>query len=83
MKKTLSNTLGILLMITGSAFAGTGGQSDDSGWLWMVFLGFGALILVFQLVPSLILFGSMLKGLFSSTTKENVAVTETKGTRNS
>lgn len=83
MKKIFSNTAGLLLMITGSAFAGTGGQSDENGWLWMLFLGFGALILVFQLVPSVILFGSMLKGLFSSTSKENAVAAENKGTRNS
>lgn len=83
MKRTLTNTAGMLFMITGSAFAGTGAQGDDNGWLWMVFLGFGALILLFQFVPSLILFGSMLKALFSSTTKESIAVTENKGTRNS
>jgi len=33
--------------------------------LWVIlFLGLGALIVIFQLIPSLVLFGSMMKGLF-------------------
>jgi len=83
MKAILSNSVGILLMIAGSAFADTGGSADENGWLWMLFLGFGALIVVFQFVPSMILFASMLKGLFSSPAKENPATSETNGTRHS
>ncbi len=33
--------------------------------LVLLFLGLGALIIVFQLMPGLLLFGSMLRGLFS------------------
>lgn len=35
----------------------------------VLFLGFAALIVAFQLIPSLVLFGSMLKGLFGSSVK--------------
>lgn len=83
MKSILSSSAGIILMIAGSAFAGTGASSEENGWLWMLFLGFGALIIVFQLVPSMILFGSMLRGLFSSAAKESSTTSETNGTRNS
>ena len=83
MKSMLANSSGILLMIAGSAFADTGAGGEESGWLWMLFLGFGALIIVFQLVPSMILFGSMLKGLFSSTVKETTTAAGDDGTKGS
>jgi hypothetical protein len=79
MKSILSNSTGILLLIAGSAFADTGAGTAENGWLWMLFLGFGALIVAFQLVPSMILFGSMLRGLFSTAAKESSASTETNG----
>ena len=66
MKSIISTTAGMLLMIAASAFAGTSASAEENGWLWIAFLGFGALIIVFQLVPSMILFSSMLRGLFSS-----------------
>jgi hypothetical protein len=80
MKSILSNSIGILLLIAGSAFAGTNAGAEENGWLWMIFLGFAALIVVFQLVPSVILMGAMLKGLFTSAEKETSA---TGGTKNS
>lgn len=83
MKSIITNTAGILIMIAGSAFADTGAGANENGWLWMLFLGFGALIVVFQLVPSAILFGSMLKGLFGSPLKADPAVTEANETRKS
>jgi len=83
MKSTIANSSGILLMIAGSAFADTGAGGEESGWLWMLFLGFGALIIVFQLVPSMILFGSMLKGIFSSPVKESSSAAENDGTKGS
>ncbi len=83
MKSMIANSSGILLMIAGSAFADTGTGGEESGWLWMLFLGFGALIIVFQLVPSMILFGSMLKGLFSSTAKETTTAAGDDGTKGS
>jgi uncharacterized membrane protein len=83
MKSILSTSVGILLMIAGSAFADTGAAVEENGWLWMLFLGFGALIVVFQLVPSVILFASMIKGLFGSPVKENPNASETNGNGNS
>lgn len=82
MKSILSNSAGIILMIAGSAFADTGAGTEENGWLWMLFLSFGALIVVFQLVPSMMLFASMLRGVFGAS-KASPAVTETKGDKNS
>jgi hypothetical protein len=83
MKSILSNSVGILLMVAGSAFADTGASADENGWLWMLFLGFGALIVVFQLVPSMILLGSMLRGIFGSPVKQGSTANQTSGTTKS
>lgn len=37
---------------------------------WQLFIGFGALVLVFQTIPAMILFIGMLKGLFSPADKK-------------
>ena len=61
----------ISLVITGTkTLAATGAKNDDSlGLMATFFIAFGILIIVFQLVPGLMLFGGMLKGLFSSADK--------------
>lgn len=74
MKSIFTNSAGIVLLMAGTAFAGSGADAGENGWLWMLFLGFAALIVVFQLVPSVILLGAMLKGLFSA--KESPAAPE-------
>ena len=76
MKSILTNTAGILVMTAGSAFAGIGADVTENGWLWMLFLGFGSLIVVLQLVPCVILGGAMLKGLFSKAAAESTAAPE-------
>jgi hypothetical protein len=48
------------------ALASSDPETMGSSLLVLLFLGFGGLIVVFQLIPSLMLFGSMLKGLFGS-----------------
>jgi hypothetical protein len=55
------------------AIAATEANPEGSNLLLAVFLGFGAMIVVFQLIPSLILFGSMLKGIFSRSDKQVLA----------
>jgi hypothetical protein len=80
MKSILTNTVGILIMLAGSAFADSGAGADENGWLWMLFLGFGALIVVLQLVPAVILCGSMIKGLIGSPLKLGSATAEARDT---
>jgi hypothetical protein len=82
MKSIIAKSAGILIMLAGSAFADAGAGVNDNGWLWMLFLGFGAVIVVFQLVPSVILMGAMLKGLFGSPIEKASAASE-PGTRDS
>jgi hypothetical protein len=69
MKRSFINSTAILMTGAANAFAGSG-TSEQGGWLWTLFIGFGALIIVFQLIPATVLFGSMLKGLFSATAKK-------------
>ena len=44
-------------------------EATGTSLLVLLFLGFGALIVAFQLIPSVVLFSSMLKGLFGSAVK--------------
>ncbi len=60
--KTVLATI-LTFIATSTAFAASGAQSEDSGLLVALFLGVGALIIAFQLLPGLTLFGSMMKGL--------------------
>ena len=49
-----------------SAFAATtGAAGEGSGPLVWFFIGFGVLVVMLQAVPAVILFVSMLKGVFS------------------
>ncbi len=54
-----------------SAFAtSTGSAADGSGPLTWFFIGFGVMVIMLQAVPALILFASMIKGLFAAPEKE-------------
>jgi hypothetical protein len=66
-----------MMTITGSIMATTtpalafGGPEATGTSMWvMLFLGFGALIVVCQLIPGLVLLSSMFKTLFGKTVKE-------------
>lgn len=76
MKSIITNTIGILFIIAGSAFADTGAGASENGWLWILFLGFAAVIVVFQLIPSVILLGAMLKGAFGAPIKSSVTAAD-------
>lgn len=51
------------------AYAAESAQSGEGGFLLFVFLGFFALVILFQLVPGLAMFWGILKGVFSSPSK--------------
>lgn len=46
--------------------AGKGGEIGVAGWL---FIGFMALIVVMQLIPAVMMFGSMMSAIFTRTKK--------------
>lgn len=64
MKNIIRNTLVALSCFSTSAFAAAEVGSEGGSFLLTLFIGFFALIVVFQLVPAIILFFGMLKGLF-------------------
>jgi hypothetical protein len=71
----------LILTITAATLAATpayaASETGEVGLLMWMFLGFGALIVVMQTIPGMILFGSMLKGMFSKSAK----VTEDPATK--
>lgn len=64
MKNIIRNTLIILSCFSSAAYAATDAGTEGGSFLLTLFIGFFALIIVFQLVPAVILFFGMLKGLF-------------------
>ena len=67
--KTLRTLVTVLISSATTALAATGVQGQEHGILVYFFIGFFALIIVSQLVPALILFFGMVKGVFSSSEK--------------
>jgi hypothetical protein len=65
MKNIIRNTLVIFSCFASSAFAAAETGTEGGSFLLTLFIGFFALIVVFQLVPAVILFVGMLKGLFA------------------
>jgi hypothetical protein len=70
--KTLRTVVTVLISSATTAFAATGVQSQEHGILVYFFIGFFALIIVSQLVPALILFIGMVRGVFSPSEKVSV-----------
>lgn len=65
MKRTMT-TLGALMAMATPAMAG-GMETEGTSLVTILLIGFGALIVVGQLIPALVLFGGMVKGLFRAT----------------
>ena len=65
MKTTLRMLVTLLAGSASAAYAAQGAESQSAGLLAYLFIGFFALIVVTQLVPAMILFVGMVKGLFS------------------
>lgn len=67
----------LISMVAGSvsaAYAAVGSHNDGAGILTYLFVGFFALIVVAQLVPAMILFFGLVKGLFFRQEKTSVKV---------
>jgi hypothetical protein len=68
--RTLIMTILVTLGWVAPALAAEGGAAKGSSLLLILFLGFAALIIVFQFIPGLVLFFSMLKGIFTAAPKK-------------
>ena len=66
-----------MLITATEALAYGGGESGEGlSFMMILFMGFGAVILVFQIFPALILFCGMVKGIVSATKREKATVTK-------
>ncbi len=72
--KTMRMLMTMVVGTASAAFAATGTHGEDTGVLAYFFVGFFALIIVTQLVPALILFFGMIKGVFYRPEKTSVKV---------
>ncbi len=70
MKRTMTTVAGTLMFVATPALATAGTEATGTGMLAILFLGFGALIVAAQLLPGLVLFCTMLKGLFGKVGKK-------------
>ncbi|HEY5674809.1 MAG TPA: hypothetical protein VIR78_13965 [Malonomonas sp.] len=64
MKNIIRNTLIVLAGFSTTAHAAAEAGGEGGSFLLTLFIGFFALIIVFQLIPAVLLFAGMLKGLF-------------------
>ena len=76
--KLIITVLTAIMVKATPALASSGQETVGTSLLVLLFLGFGVLIVVCQLIPSLVLFCSMLKGLFDSATKNTMTKTGAK-----
>ncbi len=73
--RVLKSTI-IAMLITATEALAYGEVSAGEGlsFMMILFMGFGALILVFQIFPALILFIGMIKGIVAPAVKKDKAV---------
>lgn len=62
--KTLATWILVVAATVTQALAAGGGADEGMGMLATLFATFCALIIAFQCVPGMLMFGGMLKGLF-------------------
>ena len=76
--RTMRNTVRIIalmaLLSASSAFAASGSESGGIGIVGWIFIGVIAAVVAFQLIPAMVLFGSMLVAIFGKAARhENAA----------
>ncbi len=64
MKNTVRVVTLMTLLCASSAFAASGAESGGIGLIGWIFIGVIAAIVAFQLIPAMVLFGSMLVAIF-------------------
>lgn len=70
MKNTLRNTLVALISFSSPAFAAGNSGAGEGSLLLSLFIGFFALIIVFQLVPATLMLIGMIRGLLGRDQKK-------------
>jgi len=64
MKNTLRIVTAVAILSATPVLAASGTKVEGIGLIGWLFIGFFAAIIVFQLIPSLVVLGSMLVGIF-------------------
>ena len=64
MKNTFRIATLMTVLYANSAFAASGAEGSGFSLIGWIFLGFLALIVTLQFIPALIMFGSMMVGIF-------------------
>jgi hypothetical protein len=72
--KTMQILISMVAGSTSAAYAAVGTQNEGGGVLTYFFIGFFALIIVSQLLPAMIIFFSLVKGIFSGREKTTAKV---------
>lgn len=67
-----------IMIKTTPVLGSSGHEAIGTGLLTLLFLGFGSFVIICQLIPGLVLFCSMLKGLFNGAATESAPRTEAK-----
>ncbi len=71
--RVLISTIAALLVSVTQVLASGGNNAEPVSFLMILFIGFGALILVFQLFPAAVLLIGMLKGILAPAAKKDEA----------
>lgn len=64
MKRTMT-TLGALMAMATPAMAAGAAETEETSLFIFILLGFGALIVAFQVIPGLFMLSAMIRGIFS------------------
>jgi hypothetical protein len=73
--RVLISSIAALLVTVTQVLAAGGSNAEPLSYLAILFMGFGALILVFQIFPAAVLFIGMVKGILAPAVKKEKAVT--------
>jgi hypothetical protein len=78
MKPIIKKIVALSICSASTAFAASGAENDGSGLFFWLFVGFAAMIIVFQFLPGVMMFFGMAKGLFSAEAKRSEISTAKK-----
>ncbi|MCK5914828.1 MAG: hypothetical protein KAG92_01715 [Deltaproteobacteria bacterium] len=73
MKNTLRIVTLVIVLNATTVFAATGAEGAGLGLIGWIFIGFMALIVAFQFIPSVMMFGSMMAAIFGKGKTQGVA----------
>ncbi len=76
MKNLIFAVVVAILLHANTVLGATGNDGGGIGLMAKIFLAFFAAIIVFQLIPALILFGSLIVAIFSRSSKKDLAESE-------